>query len=98
MRQRLRSISIIIFLVLVVYMPFHVLLATWVGSGLGVMTIAKTFKDVVAVAGLVIAAVAAGKTQLRALLKNKLTILIMAYGLLTIVLATFRSTEQDAEV
>lgn len=98
MRQRLRSISTIIFLVLVAYMPFHVLLATWVGSSLGVMTVAKIFKDVFAVAGLLIAAAAAGKTQLRALLKNKLTILIMAYGLLTIVLATFRSTEQDAEV
>ncbi len=94
----MRKISEWIFLALLIYMPFHVLLSTWVGSSFGLLTAAKILKDIVLLIGFVIAIAAVDKKDLKALLRDKLVWLIAAYAALTVGLALIRPTEQDAEV
>nr|MDQ2973520.1 hypothetical protein [bacterium] len=94
----MRKISQWIFLALLAYMPFHVLLSTWVGSSFGVLTAAKILKDIVLLIGFVMAIAAVDKTVLKTLLRDKLVWLITAYAGLTVGLALIRPTEQDAEV
>jgi uncharacterized membrane protein YhaH (DUF805 family) len=79
-------------------MPVHVLISTWVGSSLGLLTVTKILKDVVLVVGLVMAFLAVDKSTLRKLARDKLAWLIVAYTALTLVMALIRSVEQDAEV
>ncbi len=98
MQTKIRKASELIFVGLLIYMPFHVLLATWIGSSFGVMTAAKILKDIVLVGGFLLALFASGKPSLVKLAKTKLVWLIAAYGLLTVGLSLVRPTEQDAEV
>lgn len=96
--KRLRKPAEWIILGLLAYIPFHVLLSTWLGTSFGALTAAKIAKDVIALAGFLLAAVAVSKMDLRRLAADKLMWLIGGYGLLTIILAIMRPTEQDAEV
>jgi hypothetical protein len=98
MKHFLRKSSELIFLGLLIYMPVHVLISTWVGSSLGLLTVTKILKDVVLVVGLVMAFLAVDKSTLRKLARDKLAWLIVAYTALTLVMALIRSVEQDAEV
>ncbi len=98
MTKTFRKTAEIIFLALLAYMPFHVLLSTWVGSSFGVLTAAKILKDIILLIGFTMAIIAVDKTDLKTLLRDKLVWLIGAYAALTVGLALVRPTEQDAEV
>ncbi len=98
MKQFLRNTSAGLFLSLVIYMPFHVLISTWVGTSFGLLTVAKILKDVVLIVGLVAAFFAADKKAIKNLAQDKLVWLIAAYALVTVALAIAKPTEQDAEV
>lgn len=88
-----------IFLGLLAYMPFHILLSTWIGSGLNILEFMKVAKDGILVVGF-LAALAASIRQpwFKTLLKDKLVQLILAFAALNVLLALFRPTDQDAEV
>jgi O-antigen ligase len=83
---------------LLVYMPFHILVSTWLGSSLDLLDALKVLKDVVLVAGL-LATLGASVSQkwFPKLAKDKLLWLIAAYGVLTALLALARPTDTDAE-
>ncbi len=98
MTKNFRKPAEIIFLALLAYMPFHVLLSTWVGSSFGVLTAAKILKDIILLIGFTMAIIAVDKTDLKTLLRDKLVWVITAYAALTVGLALIRPTEQDAEV
>ncbi len=80
-------------------MPLHIFISTAVGSALGVLPAAKVAKDVVLVAGLLLAlAASASQKWFKPLLRDKLVWLIVAYVVLTLTLALFKPTDADAEI
>lgn len=91
--------SFYIFIGLLAYMPLHIFLSTWAGSSLGLLNVTKSLKDIVMIAGfLPLLFVAYQKSQIKPLLKNRLIQIILIYGLLTLILALFKPTDQDAEI
>lgn len=94
-----KKISLYIFLGLLAYMPLHIFLSTTVGTTFGVLPVAKVLKDVVLAVGAVAVLFASiQQSWFKAWLQNKLLWLIGAYALLTVVLALFKGTDQEAEL
>lgn len=94
-----KNTSLYIFLGLLAYMPLHILLSTWLGTSFGVLEFAKVAKDGVLVFGFLLTlAISVRQKWLKPLLHDKLVWLIAAYAALTVLLALFKSTDQDAEV
>ncbi len=89
----------LLFFGLLAYMPFHILLSTWIGTSFGVLTAAKVAKEGILVIGFM-ATLAASVRQpwFPGLLKSRLTWLIVAYTGIHVLLALVRSTDQDAEI
>jgi hypothetical protein len=80
-------------------MPLHILLSTWIGTSFGILDFAKVFKDGVLVLGFLLAlSVSWRHAWFKALLKDKLVWLIVAYAGLTLLLALVKPTDQDAEI
>ena len=96
--DRLKTVSLYIFLGLLAYMPLHILLSTWVGTSFGVLEFAKVAKDIFLVIGFVLALVTTTRQHFATLIRNRLVQLILAYGLLTLALAIIKPTDQDAEL
>lgn len=92
-------LGLYIFVGLLAYMPLHIFLSTWLGTSFGVLEPAKVLKDAVLVVGLVAVLLASvTKPWFKQFLKDKLVWLIVAYGLLTVLLAIVKPTDQDAEI
>jgi putative inorganic carbon (HCO3(-)) transporter len=95
----LRNISLYIFLGLLAYMPLHIFLSTWIGTSFGVLEFAKVAKEGLLVIGFLITlGLSVRKPWFRPLLRDKLLWAILAYVALTLVLAAFKPTDQDAEI
>lgn len=97
--ERLKSISLSIFVGLLAYMPFHIFLSTWLGSSFHLLEVAKVAKDVVLVIGFA-AALLVGIRQawLKEVFKDRLMWLIGAYGFLTLLMALIKPVDIDAEI
>ncbi len=88
-----------IFYGLLVYMPFHIPLSTWLGTTLGLLGPLKAAKDVVLVAGFLITLfLSLRQPGFREWLRDKLIWLIGGYVLLMLLLALLHPTDVDAEV
>ncbi len=97
--ERLKQLSLYIFLGLLAYMPFHIFLSTWIGTSFQILNLAKIAKDIVLVVGFGAAlAVSIKQAWFRQLFRDKLTLLILVYAVLTLFLALLRPTDQDAEI
>ncbi len=93
------SISRWIFLGLLAYMPLHIFISTWIGSSFGILETLRVLKDIVMIFGFALALFASSKNYwFKRLIKDKLVLLIIFYGLLTLILALFRPTDMDAEI
>lgn len=80
-------------------MPLHIFLSTWFGSAFSLLEPARVLKDLVMVIGFLLAlGLSYRKKWFREITKNKLIWLIAGYGLLTLILALLRKTDQDAEI
>lgn len=80
-------------------MPLHIFLSTWFGSSFSLLEPARVLKDLVMFIGFLVAFGLSYKEKwFREFIKNKLIWLIAGYGLLTLILAIFRKTDQDAEI
>lgn len=87
-----------IFLGLLAYMPFHIFLSTWIGTSFGVLASAKIAKDGILIVGFSLALAASIRQPwFKKLLQHKLIWLILGFSALNLLLAIFRSTDQDAE-
>ena len=97
--QRVTRVSLWIFVGLLAYAPLHILLSTWIGTSFGVLSLMKVLKDVFMVWGLGLAFAAyINKHSLRKLYGDRLVLLIVAYSLLTLVIAVIKPTDQNAEI
>ena len=97
--SKLANVSKVIFLGLLAYMPLHVLIATWAGSSVDQLEVAKAIKDPVMLGGLFLAIIADRK-NLRAYFNSDkpLYVAIAAYGLLVCVSASVFSNNRNAEI
>lgn len=97
--HKLVKISQVIFLGLLAYMPLHIFISTLIGANIGGLEVLKVLKDIVAVFGFcLIFGLSVRKPWFDAWIRNKLVIAIMLYASLTLLLALFKSTDQDAEI
>lgn len=93
------KISLWIFFGLLAYVPLHILLSTWLGSTLGVLSFAKIAKDIVLFVGfLAVLAASIAKPWFKSFLKDRLIICIGLYALLTVFMALIKPTDQEAEL
>jgi hypothetical protein len=80
-------------------MPLHIFLSTWVGTSFGILEFSKVLKDIVLVGGFALAiGFSIRAPWFKSLLKDKLVWLITGYGVLTLLLALLKPTDQDAEI
>lgn len=93
------KISLLIFYGLLAYMPFHVFLATWLGSSLGILELAKVAKEPILVIGIVLALYSA-RGKLASLYKKFKVLfwLIAALGLISVIAVILNSNEFEAEI
>lgn len=99
LQQKLLDISKYIFFGLLAYMPFHIFIATTLGSSLGVLGPLKVLKDVVLVFGFcLLFGISLKQSWFKNWIKNWLVIVIVVYALHTLLLAAFRPTDIDAEI
>jgi len=98
-KSKLGRISAWIFIGLLAYMPLHIFLSTWIGTSFGVLSAAKIAKDVVMVAGVLMAGWACLATgRLKSLWDDNLFKLICAFAVLNLILVIFRPTDSGAEL
>lgn len=96
--SELAETSRTIFIGLLVYMPLHILLSTWIGTSFGVLAAAKVAKDGVMLAGFLTAVVAAYRQPwFKQMLRQRLIWLIAAFAGLNLLLALIKPIDQDAE-
>lgn len=99
LNHKLANLSLYIFLLLLAYMPFHILISTVIGVNVGGLELLKVLKDIVLVAGFLLTTVIyLQKYSLKTLFKEKIVWFIAFYGLLTLALPFFRPAELLAEV
>ncbi len=99
MVDRLKNISLYLFLGLLAYMPVHIFLSTWIGTSLGILPLTKIFKDMLLVVGFLLALAASiPKSWFKELFAHTLVWVILAYSALTILLALLKPTDGDAEI
>lgn len=95
----LRNTSLYIFLGLLAYVPFHIFLSTWLGSSFGVLEVAKVAKDVALFVGFAVTlGISIRQPWFKDLLRSKIVWAILIYGVLHIVMALIKPTDQDAEI
>lgn len=92
-------ISRIIFVGLLAYAPLHIFISTTIGANLGGLALLKILKDVVALFGFcLVLGASLRQAWFKPWLKRPVVLLIAGYGLLTVLLAIARPTDQDAEL
>ena len=97
--QLVVRIARIIFVGLLAYAPLHIFISTVIGANLGGLNLLKVLKDIVALFGFcLMLGISVRRDWFIRWLKQPLVLLIMAYGLLTVLLALVRPTDQGAEV
>lgn len=88
-----------LFIGLLAYMPLHIFLSTWIGTSLHILELTRILKDVVLVLGFGFVIIASWyKPWFKAIWRDKLVLLILAYAFLTVLLAIWRPTDIDAEI
>lgn len=88
-----------VFIGLLAYMPLHIFLSTWIGTSLQVLELTRILKDVVLIVGFgTTLLVAWNKPWFKGIWRDKLVVLILVYGALTLLLALLRPTDLDAEI
>ncbi len=92
------KMSLYIFLALLVYAPLHVLISTWIGTGIGLLEITKGFKEFLLVFGLLLTLLTVSKKTIFKLATDKLVWLIGLYAAITLLMAIIKPTDQDAEI
>lgn len=98
-RAQFLQLSKVLFLGLLAYAPLHIFISTLIGANLGGLALLKVLKDIVALFGFcLILGLSIGQPWFKAWIRSKLVLVIMAYGLLTVLLAAWRPTDLDAEV
>ena len=97
-RSELADTSRTVFLGLLIYMPLHILLSTWIGTSFGILASAKIAKDGIMLVGF-LCALGASYSQpwFKQLLKERLIWLILAFAGLNVILALLKPTDSDAE-
>ncbi len=91
--------SLYIFYGLLAYMPLHIFISTVFGVATGYLEFAKVCKDIVLMFGFCLLFITSlNKAWFKAFISNKITLLLAAYAVLTMILALFRPTDQDAEI
>lgn len=99
LNQKALSITLVIFLGLLAYMPLHIFLSTLIGANVGGLAILKVLKDVVALIGfMTVLAISLRKPWFKGWIRQKLVILIVVYTSLTVLMAVIKPTDQDAEI
>jgi hypothetical protein len=98
LRKTLEKTSEYIFLILLAYIPLHVLFSTWIGTSTGLLDVAKISKEVLLVCGFIMVLCTASLTSLKRFSRDKLVWLIAAYATLTVLIALIKPTDQDAEL
>ena len=97
-RESITKFSEYVFIGLLVYMPLHIFLSTWIGTTLSLLSFMKGLKDAVMIVGFLPAfALSINKPWFKGLFKKPLTWVIIVYGLLTLLLALVKPTDQGAE-
>lgn len=93
------SISYWIFAGLLAYMPLHIFISTWLGTSFGILEPARIAKDILMIFGFIVAlALSVDKDWFKDLIKDKLVIIILSYGALTLLMALIKNTDKDAEI
>lgn len=88
-----------IFIGLLAYAPLHIFISTIIGANLGGLALLKILKDIIALFGFCLTiGLSVREKWLRTWLKHPLVMAIVAYGLLTVLLALLKPTDQDAEI
>lgn len=96
---RLIQVSQYIFLGLLAYMPLHIFLSTLIGANIGGLDFLKAAKDPIALFGFCLVFFkSVNQPWFGKWLRDKLTITILIYALLTVILAIVKSTDLDAEI
>ncbi len=97
--QRILTTSQYIFYGLLAYMPLHIFISTVIGANIGGLEFLKVFKDILALFGFcLILGISVKRAWFKEWIQNKLVVAVLAYALLTVLLAAFKRTDQDAEV
>lgn len=97
--QKVAELSKYIFYGLLAYMPVHIFVSTVLGVNLGFLDIAKATKDIVLMFGFCLVFVASTqKPWFKKWFFSKTTLLILAYAVVTLLLALLRPTDTDAEI
>lgn len=97
--QLVVRIARIIFVGLLAYAPLHIFISTVIGANLGGLNLLKVLKDIVALFGFcLMLGISFRQAWFIRWLKQPLVLLIISYGLLTVLLALVRPTDQGAEV
>ncbi len=87
-----------LFIGLLAYMPLHIFFSTWLGTTFGLLSFMKGAKDVVLIIGfLPLFALSVRQKWFKLLLRKPIIWLIIVYGLLTVLLALVKPTDQGAE-
>lgn len=96
---KLVKISEYIFLGLLVYMPLHIFLSTWLGTSFNILAFTKIAKDILMVMGFLFVLQAAIRQKwFSRVLRTDIVIAIVAYAALTVVLALVKPIDQGAEL
>lgn len=98
LNTRLPVFSLYIFFGLLAYMPLHILVSTWFGTSFGLLEPAKVAKDILMIIGFMPFLVASYKSVINLIKSDRLIMLILAYGLLSLGMAVIRSTDTASEV
>lgn len=83
---------------IVVYMPLHVLLSTWLGTNLSILNLIKALKDVFLVFALAAVIVATGRRKIYHFSKTTIVRLIITYCVITVLFALMFNNSLSAEI
>ncbi len=97
--DKLVSLSRVIFMLVLAYVPLHIFISTVIGTQIGGLAFWKVAKDIVMFIGFGLLLFASmQKPWFSKFMWRRTTTIIILYGLLTLILALFRDTDLDAEV
>jgi len=94
-----KQIALYIFLGLLAYIPFHILISTYIGVQIGGFELMKILKDIILIVGFVAALIALlAESKFFKIFQDRIVWLIGVYAVLTLALPFFRRPEFQAEV
>lgn len=99
LNNRLATVSKIIFLGILAYIPFHVLVANWIGSSFGQLELAKAIKDPIMLLGFALAIYTEKNNLKKYFVQQKLLFLaIFVYFFITCLSAIVFANNQNAKI